>query len=104
MTREEVIKYLEQHGFIDDEVKDMCIEALANDINVGSKWIPIGQYPSEPSLLCFEDGSMVVGYYNYDDDGWVVCTSDIFETDLIEDDIENEIVAWQPLPEPYKGE
>ena len=32
MTREEVIKYLEQHGFIDDEVKDMCIEALEKQI------------------------------------------------------------------------
>lgn len=28
MTREEAIRYLERHGFIDDEVKDMCIEAL----------------------------------------------------------------------------
>ena len=28
MTREEVIKYLEQHGYIDGEVEDMCIEAL----------------------------------------------------------------------------
>ena len=28
MTVQEVIEYLEQHGFIADEVKDMCIEAL----------------------------------------------------------------------------
>lgn len=28
MTVQEVIEYLEQHVFIADEVKDMCIEAL----------------------------------------------------------------------------
>lgn len=28
MKVQEVIEYLEQHGFIADEVKDMCIEAL----------------------------------------------------------------------------
>lgn len=32
MTREEAIKYLEQHGFISDDVKDMCIEALEKQI------------------------------------------------------------------------
>lgn len=37
MTREEAIKYIEQHNHIDDVVKDMCIEALGNDTNVGGK-------------------------------------------------------------------
>ena len=32
MTREEAIKYIEQHSFIDDVVKDMCIEALEKQI------------------------------------------------------------------------
>lgn len=32
MTREEVIKYLERHGFIADDVKDMAIEALEKQI------------------------------------------------------------------------
>lgn len=32
MERQEVIKYLDQHGFIDDEVKDMAIEALEKQI------------------------------------------------------------------------
>lgn len=32
MTVQEVIKYLEQHGFIADEVKDMCIQALEKQI------------------------------------------------------------------------
>lgn len=28
MTPQEAIKYLEHHGYISDDVKDMCIEAL----------------------------------------------------------------------------
>jgi hypothetical protein len=28
MKNEEVIKYLEQHGYIDDVVKDICIAAI----------------------------------------------------------------------------
>ncbi len=32
MTKAEAIKYIEQHAFIDDEVKDMCIEALEKQI------------------------------------------------------------------------
>ena len=32
MTPQEVIKYLEHHGYISDDVKDMCIEALKKQI------------------------------------------------------------------------
>lgn len=64
------------------------------------KWIPIGQYPPEPCLLCFENGEMVVGHYDYDFGGWQIQTSDEFYTDL--DDDENEPVAWMPLPRPYE--
>ena len=94
-----VVEY-DEAGF-SMEYNAVSIEEIKEAPKVG-EWIPIGQYPSEPSLLCFEDGSMVVGYYDYDDDRWAVCTSDIFETDLLEDDCEHEIVACMPLPEPYK--
>lgn len=32
MNTKEAIKYLEQHGYISDDVKDMCIEALNKQI------------------------------------------------------------------------
>ena len=32
MTTKRVIKYLESHGFISDDVKDMCIKALEKQI------------------------------------------------------------------------
>lgn len=38
MTINEVIEYLEQHGFIADEVKDMCIDALVQI----EQYVPLG--------------------------------------------------------------
>ena len=66
MTVQEVIEYLEQHGFIADEVKDMCIEALvqveqysalgtveelkeAREKQVASKWI---ECPYADLIMC----------------------------------------------------
>lgn len=69
---------------------------IENQPKVG-EWIPIGQYPTEPSLLCFEDGSMAVGYY--EDCGDCIILDGLYGyTTLME------AVAWQPLPQPYKGE
>lgn len=67
------------------------------------KWIPIGKYPKQPCLLCFESGHMVVGYYHEIYDEWRLHTMDGFETDMNEYDMEDGIpIAWQPLPERYK--
>lgn len=77
----------------------------ATDIYVGGKWIPIGQYPAEPSLLCFKSGNMTVGYYDYEYEGWSVLTADGFETDMTDEDMEDgEPIAYRSLPEPYKEE
>ena len=61
-------------------------------------WTPIGQYPTEPCILCFENGEMVVGYYEENGDLAVQTSSEYFTY------IEEEPIAWMPLPEPYKGE
>lgn len=42
MTPEEAIKYLEQHGYISDDVKNMCIEALEKQLP--KKPIPDNRY------------------------------------------------------------
>ena len=64
------------------------------------EWIPIGQYPCEPSLLCFENGEMVVGYYDYDAEEWnVQASSEYFSCLDISDD---EPIAYMSLPELYR--
>lgn len=57
-------------------------------------WIPIGQYPTEPSLLCFEDGTMAVGYYDSYDDVCINVGGCYYAT-------KKEPIAWQPLPEAF---
>ena len=110
MTREEAIKYLEQHAFIDDVVKDMCIEALGNDINVGSKWIPCSERLPNKDEYLKNDGRFIVTDGNrvyqsiYD-----IYASHCFRTLVLFDfgsrssfEVDNCVIAWQPLPEPYK--
>jgi hypothetical protein len=59
------------------------------------EWIPIGQYPTEPRLLCFENGRMAVGYYDESDD--VCICAGVYDYCTLEDPI-----AYMPLPKPYK--
>lgn len=69
------------------EAMDMAIEALEQ-----SQWISCGErLPKEYAqyLVCFEDGKCYV--YLLDDSDWA--------RGLIE---KENIVAWMPLPEPYK--
>lgn len=83
-------------------IEQMDAEESVTDTNVGNKWIPIGQYPAEPSLLCFENGEMVVGHYDYDDCEWLVqCSSEYYSGLDISDD---EPIAWMELPKSYEEE
>ena len=99
ISREALLEEIKENqwGWFSREMLLLILEnqPSVTDTNVGCKWIPIGQHPTEPSLLCFEDGEMCVGYYDYEE--WqVVCGSNIY--------FDGEPIAWMPLPEPYKGE
>ena len=98
MTREEAIVILdgfkhnplfnEQHF----EALDMAISALSENNSVANKgeWIPVTERLPEKKvkdyLACCEDG--YVATIMYDNGRW-----------LIND---NNVIAWMPLPEPYK--
>lgn len=102
MTREEAIKYIEQHNHIDDEVKDMCIEALVADTNVGGKWIPCSENLPENTRTVIVDveelRNPTFAFYMKLSKKWVLVERDfIYLEDL-------HVLAWQPLPEPYKEE
>ena len=78
-----------------DETQEVI--ELVEEQPKGGEWIPIGQYPTEPVLLCFEDGSQSVGYYEENDDVVICCGSDYVTT-------YDEPIAFKWLPEPYKKE
>ena len=81
------------------EILKKKIEGLEG-VKSESGWIPIGKYPSESSLLCFENGEMAVGLYDYDSEEWEIqfSSEDFACLDFHFDD---EPIAWKPLPEPY---
>lgn len=50
MTEQEAIKYLEQHAYIDDAVKDMCIKAMKKQISKEISVAPIKAH-AEPTKM-----------------------------------------------------
>ena len=101
MTEQEAIEYIENHGYISDDVKDMAIKALEKQHNNG--WIPVEEDLPEPNkyvLLSFSNCSTPeIGRYEEDNKGGAFYLGDEEETCISQMFFVN---AWMPLPEPYK--
>lgn len=77
------------------EVFDMAIAAMEQ------KWIPVseGLPPSRKDVIvsvCDETGDTV---YNYTSHGWLTTDKEYW---IVDNEINNDVVAWMPNPEPYK--
>lgn len=93
MTNQEAIKYIENHGYISDDVKDMAIKALEKQKD--NRWIPCSERLPEESL------NSVIGWDEYRKRCVFVQYVQGKFQNMGTDDSFN-ITAWQPLPEPYK--
>lgn len=113
MDRKEAIEILKRNKPTSDprrcgtelcEAVDMAIEAL-QEPQVGD-WIPVSErLPEERqdryypiSLVTLDNGDVCLGVYRYDDKEWWTRMSEgetVYTTD-------HKVIAWQPLPEPYK--
>ena len=99
MTTEEAIEILSDVGDInrccaeDAEALDMAIKALEQ-----TRWISVSEKlpASDEDVLITNGIGIYVGWIDATDKGWRV--------DSEMDYFMNDIVAWQPLPEPYKAE
>ena len=61
------------------------------------RWIPVSEtvdVPEHEVLACDKYGTELIGFICKDDEQWM-CESD--------ECIMCDVVAWMPLPEPYKG-
>jgi hypothetical protein len=68
---------------------DECAEAGVEYIEPPARWLPIENAPMHTDVIrSYYDGSMSIG--------WIFCDG--------EDSAGNDVRAWQPLPQPPKGE
>ena len=110
MSREEAISIIESECYVFNPLNfdrstrintalDMAIKALEKDV-----WIPCSERLPEPKetenliakyyLVQNEYGDMMVA--RWDGNGW----EQMYQHEYLEDDV----IAWMPLPNPYKAE
>jgi len=73
-----------------------CLEELPS-AQPEQRWIPVSEtvdVPEHEVLACDKYGTELIGFICKDDEQWM-CESD--------ECIMCDVVAWMPLPEPYKG-
>lgn len=96
MTREEAVKTLQEllretNDSWYEETYKMAIEALQDD------WIPFNDDSAVPNyeVMCQDrHENMMLGYAWVDNYGIWMCEDD--------NTIMDDVVAWRPLPKPYK--
>ena len=71
--------------------------------SASQQWIPVSErlpHSREEVIvsICDETGDT---RYNYTSHGWLTTDKEYW---IVDDEINNYVVAWMPLPEPWRGE
>lgn len=86
-------------------IADTIIEIIESQPKVG-EWIPCSErLPKQDECVLVSYRSFMVWDKDIYSDKIAIIREDGWHWwDELETKVENEIIAWQPLPEPYKGE
>lgn len=104
MNREQARKWFQSHMTSDlmvNKAHDMAIEALSAE----SEWIPCSErLPEFPFISCDAHGNIHIpqGIFTFEDSRGIWCIDDVYD-DKRTLHYGNRIIAWMPLPTPYKG-
>lgn len=95
---DEYEEFTEKKMSIIDYVNAYTDEGVTeSDVVEQTSWIPVNErYPTDTNkdyLVCYEDGCITIEYLYINDDGYPFFSG-----------MELGVMAWMPLPEPYKQE
>ena len=104
MTRQEAIAYIKKNCYGDwcedkwRDAIDMAIKALSEQ-----QWIPCSEKLPESTNTVIVSVRDESGYtsFDYTSHGWMTTDKEYW---IVDDEINNYVVAWMPLPEPYREE
>lgn len=97
-------------GIYSDNPKDVMLYiAKFPTVEPEQRWIPCSDRlpeaecgESESVLVCFENGTQDVLYFN--GGNWCYPTGETYISRNYKNGWHNEVVAWMPLPEPWEGD
>lgn len=105
--KEEVVNRLatyENTGLEPRQVQELKKKILEQSSKSNDGWIPVGKdnIPQKEVLACDRYGEMMIGYLTY-----VGGPDSEFDSEFIcesSESLMSDVLAWRPLPEPYKPE
>ncbi len=91
------------NGFSDAYDKACIIDLIDDQPTVEPHWIPCSERlpnsQTEVIVSCRDDSADTI--YRYTTSGWITTNGEYW---IIDNEINPYVVAWMPLPEPYRGE
>lgn len=96
ISKEKLLKDIRDYQ-MDVVAKATAIRCIENQPKI-CEWIPCSERLPEKHvdvLVDFGDECPVIAWYSYVNDTWKNSSTDIV--------INIDVIAWMPLPEPYKG-
>lgn len=102
MTREEAKKIIHKHTMLFSSMPDDVLEAIQT-LEQEPNWIPVSERlpdsQTEVIVSCRDDSADNI--YRYTASGWITTDGEYW---IVDNEINPYVIAWMPLPEPYKAE